>query len=158
MLKVGNTIYQTLFIALVSIVVMYFSAAIFDSLFHSIEEGELVVSGITWEGGVVGGFTAFLILSHIFIKSERGKEIELFSFLIPGVVLAHAFGRVGCFMAGCCFGAITEGPFGVVYPTGSYVAQTYPNTLTGVGSFPVVPTQLFEVAFELIFSWCAEIP
>ncbi len=145
-----NTIYQTLFISLISLVVMYFSAGFFDALFHSIKEGKFVMSGITWEGGVIGGFTAFLILSHIFIKSERGKEIELFSYIIPGIVLAHAFGRVGCFMAGCCFGTITEGPFGVVFPTDSYVAKVYPNTLTGEGSFPVVPTQLFEVAFELI--------
>ena len=144
------TIKQTIIVSALSFVVMYISAAFFDALFHSISEKRLVFSGITWEGGVIGGFTAFIVLSHMIVKKERGKEIELFSLVIPGLVLAHAFGRVGCFLGGCCFGNITEGPLGVVFPNGSVAASVYPNTLTGEGSFPVLPTQLFEVVFELI--------
>ena len=148
--KDNDTIWQTLLTAAISLVVMYVSAAFFDSLFHSIEEGEIVAGGITWEGGVIGGFAAFIILSHFIVKKERGKEIELFSLIIPGLVLAHAFGRIGCFLGGCCFGELTESPLGVVFPKGSPAEQLYPNTITHDGSFPVLPTQLFEVAFELI--------
>lgn len=137
-------------VAAISFVVMYLSAAFFDGLFHSIEEGVLTFGGITWEGGVIGGFTAFLLLSHWLVKRERGNEIALFSCIIPGLVLAHAFGRMGCFLGGCCFGNVTESPLGVVFPTGSPAAEAYPNTLTQVGSFPVLPTQLFEVVFELL--------
>lgn len=148
--KDKDTVWQTIITAAISLVVLYISAAFFDSLFHSIEEGTIVSGGITWEGGVIGGFAAFIILSHFIVKKERGKEIELFSLIIPGLVLAHAFGRVGCFLGGCCFGALTESPLGVVFPVDSPAYQTYPNTITHDGSFPVLPTQLFEVAFELI--------
>ena len=148
--KEKGVIVKTMLVAGLSFVVMYFSAAIFDAIFHSIQEGMLVFGGITWEGGVIGGFTAFLLLSHWLVKKERGNEISLFSLIIPGLVLAHAFGRMGCFLGGCCFGNVTEGPLGVVFPTGSPAAETYPNTLTHIGSFPVLPTQLFEVVFEVL--------
>ena len=51
--KDNDTIWQTLLTAAISLVVMYVSAAFFDSLFHSIEEGEILAGGITWEGGVI---------------------------------------------------------------------------------------------------------
>lgn len=148
--KDKDTVIRTLLVSGASLAVMYVSAALFDGIFHSIEEGRLVFGGITWEGGVVGGFTAFILLSHFFIKKERGSVIELFSAVMPGLVLAHAFGRVGCFFGGCCFGRITQGPFGVVFPDGSPAAKLYPNTITQVGSFPVVPTQLIEAVFEFL--------
>lgn len=148
--KDKKTIQQTIIVSIISFVIMYISAAFFDSLFHSIQEQRIIISGITWEGGVIGGFIAFLIISHFIVKKEKGKEIELFSLVIPGLVLAHTFGRIGCFLGGCCFGNITEGPLGVVFPTGSIAAEIYPNTLTGEGSFPVLPTQLFEVLFEIV--------
>lgn len=148
--KDNETVIRTLLVAGASLVVMYLSAALFDGIFHSIKSGRLVLGGITWEGGVVGGFSAFILLAHFFIKKERGGAIELFSAIMPGLVLAHAFGRVGCFLGGCCFGRITEGPLGVVFPDGSPAAKLYPNTITGVGSFPVVPTQLIEAVFEFL--------
>ncbi len=148
--KNKQTVWQVALTAAISLIVMYLSASFFDALFHSIEEGRLTFGGITWEGGVIGGVAAFLILSHFIVKKERGKEIELLSLLIPGLVLGHAFGRVGCFLGGCCFGQITESSLGIVFPVGSPAYETYPNTLTHEGSFPVLPTQLFEVAFELV--------
>ena len=147
--KSPTVVRQTLLVSLLSFVAMYISALLFDGLFHSIDRGYLVLGGITWEGGVIGGFTAFLLLAHLIVKRERGRELQLFSSVMPGLVLAHGFGRVGCFLGGCCFGGITEGPLGVVFPNGSAAAHTYPNTLTGEGSFPLLPTQLFEAAFEL---------
>ncbi|MBO5110697.1 MAG: prolipoprotein diacylglyceryl transferase [Clostridia bacterium] len=147
--KSRDVVMQTLLTALLSFGVMFLSAYFFNALFHSLKAGRLVVGGITWEGGVIGGFAAFLLLAHFLVKRERGRELELFSLVMPGVVLAHALGRVGCFLGGCCFGRITEGPLGVVFPAGTAAADQYPNTLTGEGSFPVLPTQLFEAIFEL---------
>lgn len=148
--KDKSVVLRTLAVSAASLAVMYLSAGFFDSLFHSLKEGRLVIGGITWEGGVIGGFTAFVVLAHLFVKEERGNVLHLFSCVMPGLVLAHAFGRVGCFLGGCCYGRIAEGPFGVVFPEGSPAANAYPNTFGGVGSFPVVPTQLFEAVFELL--------
>lgn len=148
--KPRKTLLQMLLVSVLSLGVLFLSALLLNSLFHSIEQGAPVLGGITWEGGVLGGFAAFLLLTRVIVKSERGNEVRLFSMLIPGLVLAHALGRVGCFLGGCCFGRLTESPLGVCFPTGSPAAALYPNTLTGTGSFPVLPTQLFEAAFELL--------
>lgn len=49
--------------------------------------------------------------------------------------LAHAIGRVGCFLAGCCHGRATDGPWAVTYPPGPLVPDG-----------PVHPVQLYEAA------------
>ncbi len=138
---------RLLFVAALGIVMLGISAFILNSVFHSIEEGELVIGGITWLGGVVGAvpFTIFLI--HKFVPRAKGNAVYYFSLLVPGLVIGHAFGRLGCFCAGCCYGARTDGIFGISFPDGSPAANQYPGGLNG-SSLPVFPTQLFEAAFE----------
>ena len=79
----------------------------------------------------------------------------------PTVALAHAMGRLGCFCAGCCFGAITDGPAGVHFPSGSQAYQTHRkehvDALKGqfqeLGewmSLPVHPTQLYEAGVNFV--------
>lgn len=132
-----------------SVVTLAITAFLFDTLFHSISEGVLTLGGITWLGGVVGAFPAVLIFTHLFVPKKRGYELDILDNLIPGVAIAHAFGRVGCFLGGCCFGRLTDSALGVSFPAGSPAAELYPG-VDGGASLPVLPTQLFEAVFELI--------
>jgi prolipoprotein diacylglyceryltransferase len=52
---------------------------------------------------------------------------------MPGLALGHGFGRIGCFLAGCCHGSPTDGPLGVLFQ--------------GM-SEKMLPVQLFEAGFE----------
>lgn len=137
---------RLLFVSIVGIAFFGFSALFFNSLFHSIEAGEVRIGGITWLGGVLGGvpFTVFLI--HKLVPRAKGKALTYFSLLVPGLVIGHAFGRLGCFFGGCCYGRVTDSIFGVVFPEGSLAAQQYPGE--NGASLPVLPTQLFEACFE----------
>jgi phosphatidylglycerol:prolipoprotein diacylglycerol transferase len=128
--------------------ILYVSAFFFNSLFHTIEAGELKIGGITWLGGVFGAFPAMVFLIHKFVPAAKGKAVTYFSILVPGIVLAHALGRIGCFLAGCCYGSVTDSIFGVSFPAGSHAAHQYAGGPNG-GSLPVLPTQLFEAVFEL---------
>lgn len=69
------------------------------------------------------------------------------------VPLGLAVGRLGCFFAGCCFGAPTNSALGVVFPPGSdaSVAQAKAGELASraLWSHPVHPTQLYEAAGAL---------
>ena len=67
------------------------------------------------------------------------------------MALAHAFGRVSCFMQGCCFGkpAPNGFPLAVTFPAKSLPAARYPSLLTD-GSAPVYPVQLFESAGNVL--------
>ena len=143
------TFNRLLFVTCLSVVCLGVSAFFFNSLFHSIEEGRIVIGGITWLGGVVGAMVSFLLLAHWLVPKKRGYEVEMLSTLMPGMALGHAFGRVGCFLGGCCYGRVSNSPLAVVYPVGSSAANLYPNA-DGTGSLPVLPIPLIEAAFELL--------
>ena len=116
--KDGKSVFvieKSISVSIISFAVMGLFAFLFNSLFHSIEEGRIVLGGITWAGGVVGAFPAFVIITHLLIKEERGNEINFFSLVVPGIVLGHAFGRIGCFMAGCCYGKEVDGFLSVIF-------------------------------------------
>lgn len=144
--KVPNrTLGKTAAVFIPSLILLYIFALLFDGLFHSIQNGKLALSGITWEGGVVGGFIGFILLAHFLIPEKKGDILHYFSLIVPGVVLGHAFGRIGCYMGGCCYGKI-DFTFGVTFPEGSLADLQHPNDIEG--SLPVLPTQLYEAAFE----------
>lgn len=56
--------------------------------------------------------------------------------------IVHGFGRLGCFMAGCCYGLPTDGMFGVVF--------TDPGCQAKPLDTPLHPTQLYEATFILL--------
>ena len=59
--------------------------------------------GFVFYGGLIFG------LCSTFIFSKLTKQpISKFSFSIPVLAFAHAFGRIGCFLAGCCYGSKTD--------------------------------------------------
>jgi phosphatidylglycerol:prolipoprotein diacylglycerol transferase len=63
----------------------------------------------------------------------------------PGIALGHVIGRVGCLMAGCCYGIPTTEPWGITF--------TDPFAAANVGTplnIPLHPTQLYEAGAELI--------
>jgi len=63
--------------------------------------------------------------------------------LAPFAALAHVFGRLGCFLGGCCHGLPTDSPLGVVFPQGSPAALEFGH---GVA---VHATQLYEAGLLL---------
>ena len=144
----SSTFKRVFFVSVAGGAVLYASAFFFNSLFHSIEAGKLKIGGITWLGGVVGAFPVTIYLIHKFVPAAKGNALTYFSILVPGIVIAHGFGRLGCFFAGCCYGGVTDSIFGVTFPHTSHAAHEYPGA--NGRSLPVLPTQLFEAVFELV--------
>ena len=137
-----------LIISIFGFIAIYVFAFFFNSLFHSISEKRLILGGITWLGGVIGGFPATVLIIHHFSSATRGRALEYFDLMVPGITVAHGIGRIGCFLGGCCYGGVTDSIFGVSFPAGSAAALQYPTE--GGGSLPVLPTQLIEAVFEII--------
>jgi phosphatidylglycerol:prolipoprotein diacylglycerol transferase len=63
----------------------------------------------------------------------------------PGIALGHVIGRLGCLLAGCCYGRPTELPWGVTFT--SPVAAANVGTPLGI---PLHPTQLYDAGAELL--------
>lgn len=112
----------------------------------------LSFTGFSLYGGLVLATLAAIALA----RALRQPVWRLADSAVPGLVLGLVLMRVGCFLNGCCFGRITDLPWGVVYPAGS-PAWTHQLT-TGAGGVlgtllgtvrPVHPTQLYEMAGAL---------
>lgn len=130
---------RILILIVVSLGFALLSSYLFDGVFHSIKNGELTFGSITFIGGLIGGVVSFLVLLKYFYKDDNKNVKQIMNVVITGVVLAHAFGRIGCFFAGCCYGIPTESYLGIVFPHG-LAHHAHPDTA-------IYPTQLFEAFF-----------
>ena len=95
-----------------------------------------------WRGGFVfyGGFLAALAAVALLRRRYGlpfGKTVDA---LAPGLALGHFFGRLGCFLGGCCFGEVTTSCLAVRFPAESLVGDSLPRH----------PTQLYEAGAELL--------
>lgn len=120
---------------------------IFNALLHldDILRGRIGLLDALLGGGVF--LAGFVIGVGIFIALLRYHRIDMgdgFNIAFTGVPGAHALGRVGCLLGGCCYGAPTDLPWGITYH--SEVAHRLMGTPLGV---PLHPTPLYEVVVEL---------
>ena len=102
--------------------------------------------GLMFYGGFILSFAAFLL----YCRAKRERVLEMADKMAVVVPLGHAFGRVGCFFNGCCFGKLTDSALGVSFPAHSpaWFAQADAGLIapTAARALPVLPTQLFEAA------------
>ena len=130
--------------AVISIAIGYIFAALFQAFYNYLEhpeDGFRFGSGITFIGGLIGGAGTFLVVYFLFKKRAHGSIVNLLSLAPCCIVIAHAFGRLGCLFAGCCHGDYL-GPDPVL--GGVYMKGTV-DGFTKWGYF--VPIQLYEALF-----------
>ena len=112
--------------------------------------------GLVTSGGLVfyGGALAVLAAMAVGCRLSRLSPWPLLDAVCLYAPLGHAFGRLGCFFGGCCFGAPTECLLGVPFPAGSpaFLQHRSQGLLpTGaVASLPVHPSQLYETLGNLL--------
>ena len=106
--------------------------------------------GLIYYGGLIGAGVGVAL----FAARHHEKLLSLVDFVITSVPLGHVFGRIGCFLNGCCYGREHHGLFSVAYPKGSqpWDNQVYAGLITNDQpvSLPVYPVQLYESAFNLV--------
>jgi len=90
----------------------------------------LGLDGFTVYGGVILG----VLVGVWYLKKHNAAAPEILDLVIPQVALAQGFGRIGCFLAGCCYGKPTDSALGVVFPAEAVAPS-------GVSLWP---TQLFS--------------
>lgn len=114
---------------------------VFTSL-HEFRNNPLDVFAI-WKGGLVfyGGLLAAVPVGIWYVKKHSLPVWQTADIMAPSISLAHAFGRLGCFFAGCCYGAPCSGPACITFND--------PRSLAPLG-VSLYPTQLMESGGELI--------
>ncbi|MHC1791975.1 prolipoprotein diacylglyceryl transferase family protein [Solidesulfovibrio sp.] len=112
--------------------------------------------GLITHGGLVfyGGALAGLAAMALGCRLSRLSPWPLLDAVCLYAPLGHAFGRLGCFFGGCCFGAPTDSPLGVCFPAGSpaFLQHRSLGLLPdgAVASLPVHPSQLYETVGNLL--------
>ena len=94
----------------------------------------LIWGGNVFYGGLLGG-----ILATIIIFKKKPQYRYLLDFVTPAIPLFHFFGRIGCFLAGCCFGIGSS--FGFTF------SHSIVEEANGINRFPV---QLLEAIINLL--------
>jgi phosphatidylglycerol:prolipoprotein diacylglycerol transferase len=91
-----------------------------------------------WEGGLMfqGGLIAGLALAITLAAMGRFRFLPMADAIAPALALGQAIGRVGCLLAGCCYGRLAPGGFPL--------ALTFPRGALAPAGIPLYPTQAAE--------------
>lgn len=139
--------------AIVAIALGFLIAKLYQAFYNYLENPDkgfdFYNAGITAMGGFIGGAATFIAVyfgvgSLIFKGKDKGLHVKQFGILLNVaslcIIIAHAFGRVGCLMAGCCHGA---------YLGAEYVVGGIYMKAGGRWGY-YVPTQLYEALFLFV--------
>lgn len=109
---------------------------IFDQILE--DPGKLLDlgDGFVVYGGIIGGVLGGYVLSRI----KKLPFLRYADLVMPSVALAQGFGRIGCFLAGCCYGLPSDGPLAIVFTQSDFA----PNGI------PLVPTQLISSGLDFL--------
>jgi len=90
-----------------------------------------------WEGGLIfyGGAIAACLGFWLTARRKKLPFWKILDFIVPYGALTHAFGRIGCFLNGCCYGKACDLPWAVRFPELPYAVH---------------PTQLYEAFYDLV--------
>lgn len=93
-------------------------------------------AGYVFYGGMLGGIIGTYVISLLTgIKTEK-----YYTSTIPFIPVGHAIGRIGCFLAGCCYGK----------PSSLPIAVHFPHAVSGLSpETAVIPTQLIEAVLNI---------
>ncbi len=114
---------------------MYY-ITIFDEILKNPKLLLNITEGFVVYGGIIAGILGALLYCRI-------KKLPFLNYLdaaAPSIALAQGFGRIGCLLAGCCYGMEMEGPFSITFPAGAYAPS-------GVALFP---SQIVSSAFDFL--------
>ncbi len=101
--------------------------------------GEIGLAGLTFLGGLI----LALITAFLYLRWRKLSFLKVADIVMPALALGLFFGRIGCFLNGCCFGVPCSGPLCVVFPPNSPAGATFPGV-------PIYPTQLISSFYALV--------
>ena len=94
-----------------------------------------ITGGMIFYGGLVGG----ILGAYLCAKSYGDKLKDYYDAVLPAMALFAAFGRLGCFLTGCCYGTETDTAFGIEMN----------RSMIAPHGVKLVPVQLIECLFDL---------
>lgn len=100
--------------------------------------GYITGNGFVVYGGIIGG----ILTLYVYCKVKKVKFLDYLDLMAPSVALAQGFGRIGCLLAGCCYGKETDSVFGIVFHNSDFA----PNHVK------LMPTQIMMSVGDFIIA------
>lgn len=138
--KMWNVAFLAIFSGVVGAKLLMF---LVDYEYYSKHVSEIFSLGSLRAGGVFsGGLVLALLVCWWYMRRNHIPFLRAADAFAPAIALGHAFGRIGCFGAGCCYGHPTHVSWAVTF--------TDPRSLVepGLLGIPLHPTQLYEMVVE----------
>ena len=98
--------------------------------------GDTLTDGFVVFGGILGG----ILTAYIYCRIKKISFLPFFDTLMPSVALAQGFGRIGCLLAGCCYGKETDSVWSITFQDSGFA----PN---GVA---LIPTQIYSSILDFL--------
>lgn len=98
--------------------------------FASESAGDHRIRRICVYGGIIGG----ILVGWLYCTIKKLKFLTYFDLMMPSIALAQGFGRIGCLLAGCCYGKETTGSLAITFTDSAFA----PNHV------PLIPTQIYS--------------
>ena len=106
-----------------------------------------------WDGGLVfyGTFVTVIPMAWYYCRRFKLPALKFLDLAAPGLIVGQAFGRIGCFLSGCCYGKVCSLPWAVSFPAREvhdspahewHVASGLIQPFSTL-SLPVHPTQIY---------------
>lgn len=114
---------------------------------------------VLWQGGLFyyGGILSGALTAVLYVRYKGGFSLgQAVDVIAPGLALGHVWGRLGCLLAGCCYGKATDSGIGVIFSDDSQAFEQH--SAQGLllppfaATYALHPVQVYEAAVELAIS------
>lgn len=97
---------------------------------------DTISDGFVVYGGIIGG----ILSGCLYCQIKKADFWKYFDLVMPSVALAQGFGRIGCLLAGCCYGHETESTFSIIFQNSDFA----PNHVA------LIPTQIYSSILDFL--------
>lgn len=98
----------------------------------------LAGTGFIVYGGIIGG----VLTAMVYCRIKKAPFLRYFDLAAPSISIAQGFGRIGCLLAGCCYGRETDSPLGIIFHNSDFA----PNGVR------LIPTQILSSAGDFLIT------
>lgn len=109
-----------------------------DEVMHEKSLFAVISNGFVIYGSIIGGVLGVVL----YCRKNNWHILKVFDMIIPSLPMAQGFGRIGCFLAGCCYGK----------PTDLFIGVKFRPDSLGPSDNYVYPTQIFSSVFDFILA------
>ncbi len=133
--RVGKTRDEIVDLVIVTALAGFFGARVFYVIYEfDYFKSQPLETLAIWKGGIIfyGGLFFGCAVFFVFTLAKKWPVLKTLDLFMPALALAQGFGRIGCFLNGCCYGKPTTCVLGVRFPFSEELLH---------------PTQLYEAVF-----------